>query len=120
MGDAFSPVNGGLGFGVARLLLGRIRLVVIGRGYASDPERIGEETGIAFALLAPYPPKISSAFRITGSRWASTSSPFSTPKAWLKISVLRRLPMKSRATDHSPTLGWIARSERNTRNSSRI
>src|SRR5579872_712294 len=65
----------------------------------------------AAVLRGPQPPRTSSALRITGSRCASTSSPFSTPSAWLTISVFSRFSTNSRSTDHSATPGWICRSE---------
>src|ERR1043165_5088897 len=57
--------------------------------------------------------------KITGSRCASISSPFSTPNAWLKISVFKRLETKSRSGSHSFRPGRISRAERKARHWSR-
>ena len=57
-------------------------------------------------------PSLPSAVRIAGSRWASISSPCSTPNDWLKISLLRRLVIQSRSLDHSVTAGRMLRAER--------
>ena len=47
----------------------------------------------------------STAVRTCGSRFASTSSPFSTPTAWFRISCSKRLWIQSRSRIQSPTPG---------------
>src|ERR1035438_9509788 len=51
--------------------------------------RLSDSPGLAV-------PSNSNALRICGSRWASTSSPFSTPSVRLKISVFSRLAQHTR------------------------
>lgn len=50
----------------------------------------GRPLGSRHARRPYLTPITSRAFRITGSRWASTSSPLSTPNDWFTISTLSR------------------------------